>query len=165
MKQLIEKSSTLLLRLALISIALAVLGLCVLILPNVYQYWAEEFPEISLTTYPVLLGLSGAALAFWTALFQAWKILGYIEKDKLFSKPTLKSLDLIKFCAFLISLLYVAGWPIIYHFAQVEDAPGLIIIYGAIFVGTPLIAAVAVMVLQKILQNVILMKTENDLTV
>lgn len=165
MKELIEKGSTLFLRLALISMALAVAGLCALILPNIYFYWAKEFPEISFTTYPILIGLVGTALAFWTALFQAWRILGYIEEDKLFSSPTLKSLDLIKRYAFLISLLYAMGWPIIYHLAQLEDAPGLIIIYGAIFIGTPLIAAVAVMVLQRLLQKVILMKSENDLTV
>lgn len=165
MKELAEKSSTLFLRLAIVGMALATLGLCALVLPTVYSHWAEEFPGIDFTTYPIIIGLGLVAIAFWAALFQAWKILNYIDGDKLFSKPTLKALQVIKYCAGTISLLFAIGWPVIYHWAQVDDAPGLILIYGVIFVGAPLVGAVAIAVLQKLLQKVITMKSENDLTV
>lgn len=165
MKDLAEKGSTLFLRLAIVGMAIVALGLCALILPNIYWHWAEEFTSITYTTYPIIVGLVLVACAFWTALYQAWKLLGYIDQDTLFTKPTLGALNIIKYCAGIIGLLFALGWPVIYHWAQVDDAPGLIVIYGVIFIGAPLVAAVAIAVLQKLLQKVLFIKKENDLTV
>src|SRR5215211_120203 len=43
-----------------------------------------------------------ASTPFFVALYQAFKVLGYIGQDKAFSQATLKALRTIKFCALAI---------------------------------------------------------------
>lgn len=162
---LAERSSTLFLRVAIVAIGLVVLGLCALVLPAVYNNWAEEFPEISRTTGPILLTLSLTAITFFVALRHGWRILGYIDKRKAFSLPCVRALGIIKKCLLIIAGLYSSGFPIILYLAELDDAPGLILIYGAIFVAAPVVFAVGIAVLQRLLQNAIAIKSENDLTV
>ena len=63
-----------------------------------------------------------------------------------------------------MSVLYAAGMPIIFQVADADDAPGLVI-FGMFFVAAPIVVSVFAAVLQKLLQNVIDIKSENDLTV
>src|SRR5580765_1455101 len=49
-----------------------------------------------------------ASIAFFVALYQAFKVLGYIGQNKAFSQPTVKALRTIKFCAMAI-IGFVAG--------------------------------------------------------
>lgn len=76
----------------------------------------------------------------------------------------MKALKVIKKCAIVISLFYVAGLPLFYVLAQVDDAPGIIVI-GLIFIFGSAVIAVFAAVLQKLLNNAIEIKSENDLTV
>ena len=104
------------------------------------------------------------AVAYFTALYQTLKLLGYIDKNIAFSERSVKALKNIKYCAIAITMLYILCLPIILYMAQVDDAPGLggigmIITFGAIVI------AVFAAVLQKLLQNAIDIKSENDLTV
>src|SRR5512132_1552288 len=40
-----------------------------------------------------------ASIPFFVALYQAFKVLGYVRQAKTFSQPTLKALRTIKYCA------------------------------------------------------------------
>lgn len=160
-----EKSSTLFLRAAIIGLALIVLGLCALILPQLAKGWSEELKDIQNTQYPVMLALSLAAIAFWIALYQGWKILKYIDANTAFSNATVRALKTMQRCSFFISGMMAACWPVMFYLAQFDDSPGVIIIYGIIFVGTPFVFAIALGVFQRLLKNVINIKSENDLTV
>lgn len=64
----------------------------------------------------------------------------------------------------MTALLYLAGLPASYLTAQIEDAPGLVIIGFAIF-SVPLVVATFVAVLQRLLQEAVDIKSENDFTV
>ena len=165
MKNVAEKGSTLILRLAIICLAFAVVGLCILILPPINREWASEFPQMTYAKYPVIAGFLSTAIIFFVALHQAWKLLGYIDRNKAFSRASVKSLNIIKYCAVAISIFYMAGLPIIYQIAQDEDAPGLILMYSAIFIGIPLAVAVFIAVAKRLLSSAIAIKSENDLTV
>ena len=90
--------------------------------------------------------------------------MNYIDKNKAFSELALKALKVIKYCAVAISGLYAAGMPLFYIFAELGDAPGVILI-GAGFVFAPAVVAVFAAVLQKLFQHAIDIKSENDLTV
>lgn len=68
----------------------------------------------------------------------------------------LKNLQLI-FCAMTISILYVAIMPFVYLVADLDDAPGLIIV-GMVPVFASIVTAVFTAVLQKLLKNVINIK-------
>lgn len=163
--KVINQSSTLFLRLAIMAIGLVVLGLSTLVAVVVRQDWASEFPDVSSTTYPIIFCIAMVVITFFVALYHGWKILNLIDKNKVFSLSAVKALHRVKFCLFVIAGLFMAGWPIIAYLAELDDAPGLILIYGAIFIGAPTVFAVGLAVLQRLLQSAIAIKSENDLTV
>ena len=63
-----------------------------------------------------------------------------------------------------MTLCYLFVMPLVFFVADADDAPGLIIM-GMVFTCSPLIIATFAAVLQKLLQNVIDIKKENELTV
>lgn len=113
---------------------------------------------------PILLGMYLTAIPFFIAVYQAMKLLHYIDKNKVFSALSIHALQYIKYCAFAISALYTLGMPYIFYVADMDDAPGaaaagFIIIFASLVVGT------AASIFQNSLHNVVAMKSENELTV
>jgi uncharacterized membrane protein YbjE (DUF340 family) len=160
-----KQGSTLLLRATVVGMGLVVLLLFTFMIPAMHQEFPKEFPNLTYLRYPVLIGLIAAAAAFYGALFQALKLLDYIEKNKAFSELSVRALQIIKYCAFVISGIFTAGMPFAYHVADRDDSPGVILIVGVIFIGAPLVIAVFAGVCQKLFQSAIDLKSENDLTV
>lgn len=145
-------------------LAVIVGALCYVVLPEINIGWGVDLPHVAYLKYPVILGLSATAVAFYIALWQTFKLLNYVDKRQVFSAQSVKSLRSIKYCAFIISALYIGGlWPV-YHVAQVEDAPGLILI-GAFFALIAAGVGVFAGLLEKSLKNAIKIKSENELTV
>jgi hypothetical protein len=105
-----------------------------------------------------------SAVPFYFALYQAFKLLCYIDKNKAFSQISVKALKNIKYCAITISALYLVIMPFVYLVAEKDDAPGLIII-GMVPIFASMVIAVFAAVLQKLLKEAIDIKSENDLTV
>ena len=105
-----------------------------------------------------------SAIPFYFALYQAFKLLSYIDKNKAFSELSVKALKNIKYCAITISSLYVVVLPLFYLIAEVDDAPGYHIV-GLVVTFASMVIAVFAAVLQRLLQEAIDIKSENDLTV
>jgi hypothetical protein len=63
-----------------------------------------------------------------------------------------------------MSGLYVIALPFVYIIAEVDDAPGLAVI-GMVMIFAPMVIAVFAAVLQRLLQEAIDIKSENDLIV
>jgi biotin transporter BioY len=114
--------------------------------------------------YLVFIDLYATAIPFYFALYQAFKLLIYIDKNTAFSELSVKALKNIKYCAIAISILYVLGMPLFYLIAELDDAPGIILI-GMVIIFASMVVAVFAAVLQKLLKNAIDIKSENDLTV
>ncbi|WP_298787707.1 DUF2975 domain-containing protein [uncultured Marinococcus sp.] len=159
-----KRGSTLFLKIAVICIGLPVLALCLFGLPVMAVEAGGSETGFAYVMYGILAVMYAAAIPFFAALYQAFKLLNYIDKNKAFSELALKALKVIKYCAVAISGLYVAGMPLFYIFAELGDAPGVILI-GAGFVFAPAVVAVFAAVLQKLFQHAIDIKSENDLTV
>lgn len=157
-----DRVSTLFLKVTILLIVLAVLALCIFGVPWFARESTDRFPAYSL--YSVLAGMYAAAIPFSMALYQAFKILTYIDKDQAFSDLSVSALKNIKYCAVVISLLYVAVMPFLYVMAEKDDAPGMIVI-GLVVIFASAVIAVFAAVLQKLLKNAIDIKSENDLTV
>ena len=158
------KRETLFLKAVIILMALPVLAVCIFVVPPLSGFVAEIIPQWPVLQYVFFIAMYGTAIAYFAALYQSLKLLGYIDKNIAFSKLSVKALKNIKYCAITITVLYIICLPIILHMAQVDDAPGLgglglIITFGSIVI------AVFAAVLQKLLQNAIDIKSENDLTV
>lgn len=156
--------STTFLKAAVIVIGIPVLAACIFLVPEIANYTAELFPNISFLKYLVLIYLYVAVLPFYFALYQAWLLLSYIDHSKAFSELSVKALKTIKYCAIAISLLCALAMPIFYFIAESEDAPGIIVI-GLFIVFASIVIAFFAAVLQKLLHEAIDIKSENDLTV
>ena len=140
-----KQGSTLFLRMVIYLIGLAVLGICVIIAGVSISGNAGMF-------LPVLLIAAVAAIPFFYALYQAVLLLRYIDKNTAFSELSVKAIKNIKYCAFIISVLYAAGMPYIIYVADKDDAPGAVML-GLVFIFAPLITSVLAAVLEKLLQK------------
>ncbi len=138
-------------------IGLAVLGLCVIIGGVSISGNAGMF-------LPILLIMLITAIPFFYALYQGVLLLKYIEKGTAFSDLSVKAIQNIKYCAFTISVLYAAGMPLIIYVADKDDAPGAVVL-GLFCIFAFSVVAVFAAVLEKLLQNAIDIKKDNDLTV
>ncbi|HWC57736.1 MAG TPA: DUF2975 domain-containing protein [Candidatus Paceibacterota bacterium] len=160
-----KRSSTLFLRCVIIFIAVAVLSLCIFGIPWIV---GAVLDYVSVFTYVrfgfVLAGVYLTAIFFFIALFHAFKLLTYIDKNVAFSEDSIRALRKIKTSAIGMSILYLCGMPIVYFLAQKEDAPGLMVI-GLAFACAPFVVAVFTAVLQKLVRSAIDIKSENDFTV
>jgi hypothetical protein len=156
------KRETLFLKIAVFLIGTPVLALCVFGLPWLAKDSAGS--ELAYLIYGILVVMYVSAIPFFVALYQAIRLLSYIDMNNAFSELSVKALKNIKYCATTITILYVAGMPLFYLMGEKDDAPGVILI-GMMFVFAPLVIAVFAAVLQKLLKNAIDIKSENDLTV
>ena len=157
-----KRGSTIFLKIAVFFIGTPVLALCIFGLP-----WLANNPvnpNYAHILYPIVIGIYVSVIPFFVALYQAFKLLSYIDKNQSFSELSVKSLKKIKFCALSISALYVGIIPFVYLVADLDDAPGLIII-GMVPIFASMVIAVFAAVLQRLLQEAIDIKSENDLIV
>ncbi|MFX0561146.1 DUF2975 domain-containing protein [Tepidibacillus infernus] len=158
------KRETLFLKIAVILMGLPVLALCIYLLPGIAEFFAELNPKLNFLQYPFLIGLYVTAIVFFVALYQALKLLSYIDRNQAFSDLSVMALKNIKYCALTIGSLYAAFMPLLYLMAEADDAPGIILI-GLIIIFGCLVIAVFAAVLQKLLKKAIYIKSENDLTI
>lgn len=112
---------------------------------------------------PFLAYVYTASIAFFVALYQAFKLLGYIGANEVFSQHSVKALRTIKYCAIAI-IGFVAVSLIFLIFADGDDRPAGVFMRILIAFPSVVIAAGAAIV-ERILQNAVDLKSENDLTV
>ncbi|WP_085507037.1 DUF2975 domain-containing protein [Thalassobacillus devorans] len=158
------KRETLFLKIAVFLMGIPVLALCIFAVPTIARGFSEIIPGMDYVQYLVFIGLYTTALAYFLALYQAYRLLSYIDRNEAFSGLSVKALKNIKYCAIAISGFYVLLMPIIYLFAEYDDAPGVIVI-GMIIIFGAMVIAVFAAVLQKLLNTAIEIKSENELTV
>jgi len=107
-----------------------------------------------------------ASIPFFAGLYQAFKLLGYIEHNKAFFPVSVKALRNMKYCALaLIGSISVA---ILYIFVMskiTHDDPAGFIAIGLVVVFASAVIATAAAVFERLLQNAVDIKSENDLTV
>ncbi|MFI2133083.1 DUF2975 domain-containing protein [Lysinibacillus fusiformis] len=149
----VKLSSTFFLKIVAFLIGIAVLAVCVYWLPQTAIRDAKVRPG-DYSIYPLLLCAYGVCITFSVALFQAYKLLSYIHLNNAFSDLSLKSLKVIKKCAFtviffiLILLVYLR----IFAMFTGDDAAGPIAL-GLIGILITAIIAAIIDVLQKPIKN------------
>jgi hypothetical protein len=153
-----ENRSTFFLRAAIYVIGLIVLALCIFAVPEGIRLDSSGHYR------PLLLGLYITAIPFYVALYQAIKLLDYIDQNDAFSHFSVGSLRIIKRCAVIIGTLFAASLPYVYFVADKSDA-SIALVVGSVVAFASFVIAVFAAVLQKLLKNAINIKAENDLTV
>ncbi len=144
------KAETIFLRIVLTFILLATLAMCVFAFPEMWGSFTFEDQKFIKPGRAIIVGMYASAIPFLLALWQSWKLLGYIDQNNAFSEVSIKALRNIKYCAIVISVFMAGSSPFFYMFAELDDAPGVVVI-SMIFVGTALTVAVFAGLLQKLL--------------
>ena len=152
-----KQGSTLFLKGVVILIGIAALAICAFFTTAVISDAGRLF-------LPILLVIYLTVIPFFFALYQALKLLSYIDTNKAFSQLSVKALKNIKYSAIAIGVLYALGMPLIVYVSDKDDAPGGVAI-GLIFILAAIAVATFAAVLQKLLQDALDIKSENDLTV
>jgi Protein of unknown function (DUF2975) len=114
---------------------------------------------------PFLAYVYIASIPFFVALYQAFKVLEYAGQNRAFSQEAVNALRTIKYCALAI-IGFVAVSIVFMPFSDPDDDDGpqgvvmrILITFGSIVVAT------AAAMFERILQNAVDIKSENDLTV
>jgi len=158
----VKRGTTIFLKLAVLLIGVPILALCIFGIP-----WLANNPvnpNYAGALYPIVIMMYVSVIPFIVALYQAFRLLSYIDKNEAFSLISVKSLKTIKYCAIVISSLYFVMLPFVYVVAEKDDAPGLILM-GMVPIFASLVIALFSAVLQRLLQEAIDIKSENDLVV
>ncbi|MBB3131073.1 hypothetical protein FHS19_005793 [Paenibacillus rhizosphaerae] len=159
-----KRVSTLFLKVAVFLIGMPILALCIFVVPGIANFAAELYPDHAYLKYLVFVDMYASAVPFYIALYQSFRLLIYIDRNEAFSELSVRALKNIKYCAVAISILYVAGLPLLYLIAEADDAPGVILI-GLVIIFASMVIAFFAAVLQMLLKEAIDIKSENDLTV
>jgi hypothetical protein len=159
---LVKRSSTAFLQTVIVLIGIGALAL-MLWEPQIEGRNAHAtFVEIYFKD-PFLAYAYIASIPFFAALYQAFRVLGYAGRNSVFSQAAVNALRTIKYCAIAI-IGFVAGAEIFIILGNDDDRPGglfmgILITFGSIVIAT------AAATFERILQNAVDMKSENDLTV
>lgn len=162
-----KRGTTLFLKLAVIFIGIPVLALCIFLLPQIASEASEAADrgwDFAYVVYSILAVMYISVIPFYFALYQTFTLLNFIDKNQAFSELSVRALKKIKYCAIIISGLYVVALPFVFIMAEIDDAPGLVIV-GMIPIFSSIVIAVFAAVLQRLLKEAIDIKEENDLIV
>jgi hypothetical protein len=127
--------------------AIAGILICIFALPPFGTAVAKNFPSYAFWQYPILAGVYAAALCFFFALFQFLLLLNGIDRHGTLAAKNLRA---IRLSSIMFSVLfYVSAMPVIFLFANADDAPGAILI-GTFLGMLPIGAAAFTAVLERI---------------
>lgn len=162
-----KNGSTILLKIAVVLMGVPVLALAVVLWLQIGRVAIAEALKGARLGYiilGVLVGMTLSMIPYYASLYQAFKLLTYIDHDKAFSLLSVAALKKIKKCALIICGFYILISPLVFAVAQWDDAPGFVIV-GMIPAFAALVVALFAAVLQRLLQEAIELKSENELTV
>ena len=105
-----------------------------------------------------------ASIPFFAALYHAFKVLAYAGQNKIFSQAAVQALRTIKYCALAI-IGFVAVDEIIIMLNHGNDDAAGGVFMGVLITFGSIVFATAAAMFERILQNAVDIKSENDLTV
>jgi hypothetical protein len=146
-------------------VLIGIVALAILIRVPLTEGRATNHDLFSIFFDPFILYGYAASIAFFVALYKAFKLLRYIGQNKVFSSNAVKTLKSIKYCAFALSILIVLAGLYIRLFHSKEDDPSGFLAICIVTTFVSIVVATAAAIFEKLLQNAIDIKSENDLTI
>jgi hypothetical protein len=161
----IKRSSTLFLQAVIVLIGIITLAL-LLFEPHLEGRNAHASLFQIYLNDPFLAYMYIGSLPFFVALLQAFKLLGLIRQNKVFSQAAVNTLKIIKYCAFITAgAIVAAGAYLKVSALSSNDDPVGVIMLGIIAAFASIVIGTAAAVFEKTLQSAVDIKSENDLTV
>lgn len=160
-----KKSSTVFLQVVIVLIG--IVALAILIRFPLTEGRAANLDLFSIYADPFIIYGYLTSITFFVALYQAFKLLGYIGQNKVFSLESVKALRNIKYCAILLSVLIVlaAIYIRISFNGNADDDPAGFVAVSIVATFISIVIATAAAVFERTLQSAVDIKSENDLTV
>jgi hypothetical protein len=146
-------------------VLIGIVALVILVRLPLTEGRAANLDLLSIYADPFILYGYAASIAFFVALYKAFKLLGYIGQNKVFSSNSVGTLKSIKYCAIVLSILIVAAGLYIKLSHNEDDDPAGFLAICIVTTFACIVVATAAAIFEKILQNAIDMKSENDLTI
>jgi hypothetical protein len=160
-----KRSSTIFLQIVIVLIGLGALAL-LLWEPQIEGVNAHRTNFEIYFKDPFLALVYAGSIPFFIALYQAFKVLGYVGRNKVFSPEVVKALRTIKYCALaIIGFVVVEEIWILLMSGRDNDNPGAPIFLGVLIIFPSIVVATAAAMFERILQNAVDLKSEHDLTV
>ena len=155
-----KQSSTIILQVVIVLIG--ILALAIMIRFPLTEGRATNLDLFSIYSDPLILYAYAASIPFFIALYKAFKLLGYIGQNKAFSLNSVRTLSSIKYCAIALSILIVMAGIYIRIFHNKDDDPAGFLAICIVTTFVSLVVATAAAVFEKILQNGMDIKSENE---
>ena len=155
--------SIIFLQLVIVLIGLA--AFAILIRAPLYEGRATHLDVMSIYSDPFILYGYTSSIPFFVALYQGFKLLVFIGQNRVFSSGSVKTLKNIKYCALLLSISIIMAGLYVRIFHSKEDDPAGFLMLCIIITFASFVVATAAAIFEKLLQNAVDMKSENDLTV
>jgi hypothetical protein len=114
---------------------------------------------------PFLAYIYLAFVPFFIGIYQAFRLLGYARADEMFSERSVRALRIIKYCATAVALFIVGAEAYIFIFVRGTDDVAGGVMMGVFIIFVSAVIGTAAAVFERILQNAVDIKSENDLTV
>ncbi len=146
-------------------VLIGIVALAILIWFPLTEGRAANLDLFSIYSDPFILYGYAASIAFFVALYKAFKLLGYIGQNKVFSPDSVGTLKSIKYCAIVLSILIATAGLYIRITHNKEDDPAGFIAICIVTTFVSIVVATAAAIFEKILQKAMDMKSENDLTI
>ena len=158
-----EKSSTIFLQIVIVALSLGALA---------FLLWepTAEGVNVNKTLFqiyfndPFIAYAYIGSIAFFTAVYQTFKLLGYIGRNEEFSEQAVKTLRTIKYCAMVIIGFILPCVAYLFIVRPGDDIAGGVAM-GLFIIFVSAVVAANVAIHERIWRKGIDMKTENDLTV
>ena len=128
-----EHTKTFCLKIALVLIFIPIVLITCFATPSLYVEAVEnnEINHYFVLAFVVLMIL--VLLPCAVAIFQTLKLFTNIEKGVYYSEKSMKSFRVIQYSGVVAAGLFAAMLPSVFYFAEMDDAPGLVLL-GLIFV-------------------------------
>jgi len=146
-------------------VLIGVVVLTILIVLPTREGRAENLDLFHIYADPLILYCYTASISFFVALYKAFKLLAYIRRNQVFSRGAVKAIKGIKYCAMLLGISILPTGVYIRVFHPEEDDPAGFISLCIMATFACIVVATAAAIFEKILQNAVDMKSENDLTI
>ena len=143
-------------------VLISIVALFVMIRFPLTEGRAENLDLFSIYFDPFILYGYAASVAFFVTLYKAFKLLGYIGQNKVFSLNSVRTLRSIKYCAIILSILIVPAGLYIRIFHNKEDDPAGFLAMCIVITFVSIVVATTAVVFENILQNGIDIKSENE---
>jgi hypothetical protein len=146
-----KKISTIFLQIALAALGLATI--VALIRFPLTEGRAANLDTLSIYADPFIIYVYLSSIAFFVALYQAFKLLMYIRQNKAFSPESVKALEAIRYCAITLCVLILLAATYIRIFHSPKDDPAGFIAISILATFISLAVAATAGILKEILQK------------